>query len=76
MSERGPLHYHRQRTGQSLQAVGESLGVSRATVWGWERRRRMPDARQVAALAKHFGLSKTKTADLLFWFDEGTTCDG
>jgi len=28
----------------------------------------MPDARGVAALAVHFGLSDAKTADLLRWF--------
>ena len=68
MEATNPLKFHRIRTGQSLQSVGTALNVSRGTIWGWETRRRMPDARCVAALALHFGLSDAKTADLLRWF--------
>jgi len=68
MGHNNPLRGHRDRTGQSLQAVGSALKVSRATVWGWEKRRRMPTARDVAALADHFGLNDSRTVEMLRWF--------
>ena len=48
----------RQKTGESLQAVADSVGVSKAHVWELEKGRSAnPSFDLVQKLAKHFGVS-------------------
>ena len=48
----------RQKSGQSLQAVADAIGISKAHVWELEKgRSKNPSFDLVQKLAKHFGVS-------------------
>lgn len=56
MGER--LHSLRQKSGQSLQAVANAVGISKAHIWEMEKgHSKNPSFDLVRKLAKHFGVS-------------------
>ena len=56
MGER--LHSLRQKSGQSLQAVADAVGISKAHIWEMEKgHSKNPSFDLVRKLAKHFGVS-------------------
>ncbi len=52
------LHSLRQKSGQSLQAVADAVGISKAHIWEMEKgHSKNPSFDLVRKLAKHFGVS-------------------
>lgn len=52
------LHSLRQKSGQSLQAVADAVGVSKAHIWEMEKgHSQNPSFELVRKLARHFGVS-------------------
>lgn len=52
------LHSLRQSSGESLQAVADAVGVSKAHIWELEKgRSKNPSFELVRKLAKHYGIS-------------------
>ncbi|MFD1156565.1 helix-turn-helix domain-containing protein [Roseovarius aestuarii] len=52
------LHSLRQKSGQSLQAVADAVGISKAHIWEMEKgHSQNPSFDLVRKLAKHFGVS-------------------
>lgn len=52
------LHSLRQKSGESLQAVANAVGVSKAHIWEMEKgHSKNPSFDLVRKLAKHFGVS-------------------
>ncbi|PWE28760.1 XRE family transcriptional regulator [Maritimibacter sp. 55A14] len=52
------LHSLRQKNGQSLQAVADAVGISKAHIWEMEKGySQNPSFDLVRKLAKHFGVS-------------------
>ncbi len=52
------LHSLRQKSGQSLQAVADAVGISKAHIWELEKgHSQNPSFDLVRKLAKHFGVS-------------------
>jgi transcriptional regulator with XRE-family HTH domain len=54
-----PLKRYRMRHGLTLEALGEHLGVSKATVCRWEGGERFPNALMMQRIAKVTGGSVT-----------------
>lgn len=52
------LHSLRQKSGQSLQAVADAVGISKAHIWELEKgHSKNPSFELVQKLAKHFGIT-------------------
>ncbi len=52
------LHSLRQKSGQSLQAVADAVGISKAHIWEMEKgHSKNPSFELVQKLAKHFGVT-------------------
>jgi transcriptional regulator with XRE-family HTH domain len=60
------LRLLRRRADMKAQTLAKRLGVTRHTVWNWERGRSSPDAYNLVLLARAFGVTPGSILDPVY----------